>query len=382
VAWLPPRQRQWIILLLLTLCAAALWVLQLPYAEKVTVEGVVQPRSAPVVVRSQVGGIVRRLHIGEGVSVHVDQALLLVDRRQAGPDGQSDLALRRALLTDELRALSEQRARTEDLAQRQHRLLQEELHSTTRQRLLLTRRLAMAEQQAVLLGDAQQRLQTLAAEQWLAAADAQAGQAAHLDAQQLALARRSEQLALLARQQQLQLRLDLQQAEYADRLAEIAANKARLRTELKRLGVAQQTLTTASVDGVVTDLTVSLGEHVQPGTALLTITPEQAGRYRIDALLPPAAAAKVRPGMAVRLRYAGYPLQHYGSARGTVRNVSPAPAADGPALHYRAHIDVLHTPAAIDNVPAGLVVTVDVLLESHRLWRWLVQPLHDVLTSL
>lgn len=108
--WHVPRLRCWAWLLLLWLVASLLWIAQLSYAEKVSVEGVVQPVDAPIVVRSPVRGVVKKLHVAEGSKVAAQQRLLELDTRQLGSAGVSDAELRLAQNKDQQHALRRRQA--------------------------------------------------------------------------------------------------------------------------------------------------------------------------------------------------------------------------------------------------------------------------------
>ena len=103
----------------------------------------------------------------------------------------------------------------------------------------------------------------------------------------------------------------------------------------------------------------------------------------------------MQPGQAVWLRYAAYPYQKFGMARGEVAHVSPTPIApqDLPAGQAQAlvsaaqaneplyRIDVRLDRQAIAaygrELPlrAGMALEADVNLEHRRIWEWLFEPL-------
>lgn len=84
----------------------------------------------------------------------------------------------------------------------------------------------------------------------------------------------------------------------------------------------------ASQDSVVKDLaTHTVGTVVQPGTVLLTLVP-QDDTLRAEVWVSNEDIGFVRPGQAVKLKFAAFPFQKYGMVDGTVEHVS-ADAADG-----------------------------------------------------
>ena len=246
----------------------------------------------------------------------------------------------------------------------------------------LQQQVQVLRQRVALLAQQHERSASLAAGRWISAADLQQSFTALLGARQMLLGKEDDQRAALARRQALQTQLAIQQTQSAERLAELQTRLTRLRSESARLDGLQQALLPAPISGLVTDVMVHAGQHLRPGEAVLTIAPMSAAIHPIDVLLPSTAAARVRAGMPVRLRYAGYPHQDHGSARGEVSYVSEVTHADGQLALFRARIEVTVLPATIDRTPAGMVVSADILLRSRPLWRWLWQPIKDALARL
>ena len=86
--------------------------------------------------------------------------------------------------------------------------------------------------------------------------------------------------------------------------------------------------------------------------------------------------------MPVQLRFSGYAHQDHGSARGRISYVSEVNRADARQKLFRAMVEVTDVPSSIDRLPAGMVASVDVLLRSQPIWRWLWQPLQEALGRL
>ena len=78
--WKMPQQTLWIWLVVLWFVGVFLWLARLPYAQKVSIEGIVQPRSAPVVVRAPASGVVHSIRVKQGQNVVDQQALVLIDQ--------------------------------------------------------------------------------------------------------------------------------------------------------------------------------------------------------------------------------------------------------------------------------------------------------------
>lgn len=382
VPWHVPHLGRWAWLLLLWLMASVLWVAQLSYAEKVSVEGVVQPVAAPVVVRSPSRGIVNELHAVEGTQVAAQQALMVLDNTRLGSSGVSEAALQLAQNRDEQRALQRRRTRLRTLHQQQQQLTASQRRSAAVQSQVLADQVQLSKQQAAALQTAHERALRLLTQRWLSPADVERSEVALLSARQTLLDRMREYQSVQARQRELTAQLGIQASQHAEQLAALQAQLSQLGHDVQRLQASQQTQLPAPISGRVVDLLVQEGRHVDPGEALLTITPPASGRHPIDVMLPSRAAARVRTGMPVHLRYAGYPHQDHGAVQGRVSYVSEVRQAGRQHPLFRARIRVDELPGSIDRVPAGMVVNVDILLRSQSLWRWLWQPVDEALQRL
>lgn len=103
----------------------------------------------------------------------------------------------------------------------------------------------------------------------------------------------------------------------------------------------------------------------------------------------------VQPGQPVWLRYAAYPYQKFGMARGEVAHVSPTPIApqDLPAGQAQALVSAAQANEPLYRIDvrldrediaayghdlplrAGMALDADVTLEHRRIWEWLLEPL-------
>ncbi|WP_138678908.1 HlyD family type I secretion periplasmic adaptor subunit, partial [Candidatus Accumulibacter phosphatis] len=98
----------------------------------------------------------------------------------------------------------------------------------------------------------------------------------------------------------------------SDRLAQELAKQSHRQTFLELR---------ASQDSVVKELTThSPGTVVQPGTVLLTLVPKN-DVLRAEVWVSNEDIGFVRPGQAVKLKFAAFPFQKYGMVEGTVEHV-------------------------------------------------------------
>jgi membrane fusion protein len=157
---------------------------------------------------------------------------------------------------------------------------------------------------------------------------------------------------------------------------------------------AREIVITAPEDGTITGLSAVSGSSIGTDAPLMTLVPAGAP---LEARLygPSRAIGFVRPGQRVRLRYQAFPHQKFGQYGGVVASVSRStveatPGGDGPPLPglepgepaYRVTV-TLDRPSVTaygETVPLqpGMQLEADVLIESRRLYRWVLDPLHSL----
>jgi membrane fusion protein, multidrug efflux system len=128
--------------------------------------------------------------------------------------------------------------------------------------------------------------------------------------------------------------LAAQQAEQAE--AALEAARAQVADAQARLASARQqasrTLVRAPFAGVVSERQASMGDVVAPGTALFTVI--DPSRLQLDAAIPAALVAQVRPGTRVDFKVTGFdhPFQ------GEIERINPA--VDPGTGQVRIYVDV------------------------------------------
>lgn len=152
--------------------------------------------------------------------------------------------------------------------------------------------------------------------------------------------------------------------------------------------------------GTVSAVQATLGAAVTPGAPLLSIVPDGA-RLEAHLYAPSRAVGFVRAGQRVLLRYRAYPYQKFGHYGGVIRSVSRsaiepaalpgvfgaggAAAMQGEAL-YRivVALDRQDVTAYGRRVPLqpGSQLDADVLLDTRRLYEWVLEPLFTLTGNL
>lgn len=159
-------------------------------------------------------------------------------------------------------------------------------------------------------------------------------------------------------------------------------------------------LINAPEDGILSAVRGNLGQQVASGTPLVTLLP--TGRA-LDAELYVSSASIgfLQEGEPVLMRYAAFPYQRFGLARGRVIEITRAPitetqpssgqqqtgdggkakksdngASGGDLYRIRVKPDLPYVVAYGQNKPleAGMEVEADIAIDSRRLYQWILDP--------
>jgi membrane fusion protein len=145
----------------------------------------------------------------------------------------------------------------------------------------------------------------------------------------------------------------------------------------------------APLAGKVTSSVVELGQIVAPNAPLVSILPTNA-TLEAQLYLPSKAIGFIELGQTVQLRYEAYPYQKFGQYEGKVREISrTALSAEELKLHAGSkealylvkvalkmqHVMVYGKPAALQD---GMQLEADVLIDTRRLYEWVLEPLYSV----
>lgn len=187
------------------------------------------------------------------------------------------------------------------------------------------------------------------------------------------------------RDAQIQARRDLESAQRSVSAIEqdLAENEAR-----------RQILVRAPQGGTIGAITAEPGQSVTPSQPVAAILPV-GSELEAELYVPSRAAGFLRPGMSVRLRYQAYSYQKFGQASATIREVSntamrpdefamsSSSMTNGvgePLYRVRAKLERQSVLAYGSEHPlrSGAVVDASVLLDTRRLYEWILEPLFTI----
>lgn len=176
---------------------------------------------------------------------------------------------------------------------------------------------------------------------------------------------------------------------YASQIADLERAVAAVDLDTAENEARRGVVVTAPAAGIATGVTAHVGQAVDSGTPLVFIVPA-GSELRAELYAPSRAVGFIAVGDEVLLRYEPYPYQKFGHYRGTVSAVSQTALDrspfDSPNARFAAEsvyevVVALQAQSAVvygerRQLRAGMAVEADVLLETRRLYEWVLEPLY------
>jgi len=158
------------------------------------------------------------------------------------------------------------------------------------------------------------------------------------------------------------------------------------------------------VSGTVTAVLVKPGETVAAGTPVLSILPDKS-ELEVHLFGGSDAVGFLKEKAAVQMRYAAFPYQKFGLYRGQVTNISRVTipkkdldfigtdvqppkdhAVNGVAAPYLVTVkpdnDYVEAYGKHEPIRPGMSVEADVLLDTRRIYEWMLEPLFSLKNTL
>lgn len=372
--------------LVFILCSLILVLQQAQFSRKETVVGYLKPSSGVVRIHSQRSAVIKQLYVQDGAKVAEGQKLALLSSDEYLAAGQSlteylqtSVSLQLLLNTQKRHYVIQSVAQQRQQLSTQIDNIKQQFADNQRQQTLVSERISLqtrrltSQQQLVLKG----HLSKLQLEQ--------------LQDQHLMLQQQLAEVQALAqsiRQQQIQLENQLQRlpVEQQRQLQQLQAERLELEQQKTELLARGEVLVTAPVAGRVTNLVVSMGQHLQGSQVLMQLLPETGFLYA-HLLVPTRAFGFVQPGQTTWLRFDAFPYQRFGLYQGKISQLSKAVlmAQDPdspvqiqePVYQVQVQLDQQFIEAYGEKLPlqAGMLLSADIVLEQRSVLSWLLEPL-------
>ncbi len=358
------------------------------YSAHSTLRGRLVPERGVIDVHSpQLGTIVDK-RIAEGQRVELGDVLFVVSSerltRTLGP-AQTAVGER---LTGRRRSLEAQIDDTHALERLERASLEESRSSLVAEGGMLERSIDAQRERVRMAADAVERYgriraQGFASEDLLLAKQAdlleQRGRLQGLERETNGIARQLEDV--IGRAGSLELR-------YRNQIAELERSVTAAELDTAENEARREILVAAPANGIVTGIAAVVGQLVDNSAPLAFIVPG-GSRLRAELYAPSRAVGFISVGEDVLLRYESFPYQKFGHYRGTVEAVSQtavpsvrAAEAVGAEPVYQVVVTLESQNVIAYGLPrelrAGMAVEADVLLETRRLYEWVLEPLYSL----
>lgn len=383
-------------LVLVTVGVVALLLIEGRYTRKAHVAGFLVPDKGVLRLLAQQSGTVVESRVVEGQAVRQGDILFVLstDRATLGGDTQAKVQTSIAAREKSLQETVRQRS---SLQQEQRAGFDRQIVDIRRELAQLDAEAELQQQRLLLAQQAQARVESLRADNFISQAQVQAkseevlgvrAQGQSLMRQRVAKQR--ELGALEAQRRELPLRSQTLQGELERDLAilaqEAAENEARQRVVIR-----------APQNGMVTAVLAERGQSVATTAALASLLPADT-KLQAQLFAPSSAVGFLRPNQQVQLRYHAFPYQKFGHHAGQVAQVSRTPlqAADLAALPlpesmkstssaeplYRITVTLdqqaVQAYGQAQPLSPGMQIDADVMLDRRRLIEWIFEPLLSV----
>lgn len=365
---------------------------------KARVAGLLVPVGGSLTLAAQAAGSVAALHVAEGQWVAAGEPIATLHTDRAGTAGDTAALVAQSLAQRQHSLATERRLRELQTQQRQQ-ALQDRMRALRTEQAQAEREAEGAQRRVALAQHNVQRYQQLALAGFVADAQAQQRQDEWLELQARADAAARSAATIARELQTLQAERHATALQGDTERAQLDHSSAALEQEIAEVQARRRIVLPTTQSAVVTALHVHTGTSVQPGQVLATLVPQaQAGVASVlEAQLyaPSRTAGFVQPGQAVWLRYAAYPYQKFGLARGEVHDVSRTPvgpqelpAGQASALQaaaqsqeplYRIRVRLARQDISgygvTQQLKPGMALEADVMQDRRAVWEWVLEPL-------
>jgi len=365
---------------------------------KARIPGLLVPALGTLQLTSVATGTVTERRVSENDFVLEGQVLFVLDTDRTAAQGNTAALVSQSMLLRE-QTLRAERSLRELQARQRQQALADRLRAIALEATQADAEAQFAERRVDLAAKTVERYRQLAATGFVADVQAQAKLEELLDLQARAQAARRTVAALRREEAALQAEQTASATQALTELTQIDRSLAALAQDTTENEARRQLIVRAPHASTVTALHAPLGSAVQPGQALATLVPQTtAGAVTVlhaELYAPSRTAGFVHAGQEVRLRYAAFPYQKFGMARGTVSSVSRTPV--NPQELPQGQAQALMTAAQANeplfrikvalasqrieafgqeqHLKPGMGLEADVVQERRAVWEWLLEPL-------
>ena len=376
-----------VVVMLLVLVGIGVFLSSQSYARKASVQGYLAPDKGLINVYASRGGAIEQFFVSPGDSVSKGQplaSLKLGSRLPSGVESRKELV---ASLRRELTAVREHLSETDERyaidlssAQEKSQGQKRQLANLRREAGILAERMELAaSRESVMenlasMGHATQDMVDQHREELLALRQLQVS----MDRQALRLKNSIVDSKLFMRST-LPHRLEDEQSELRRRIETLTR-------QLAEAELASAYVLTASVDGLVTSISMPVGTSARPNVPIVVIRSRDSSLIG-KLMVPSRASGLLQIGQKAKIQYDAFPYQRFGVFEGTVKRMSESILTAGEMQAPIAMLEpfylvdlelqsqVVRTARQEVHLKPGMLLKADITLEDRSLMDWVLDPL-------
>jgi membrane fusion protein len=388
-----PVSTKWFVLLaVLTVSALLTFAFTFSYTARVTVDGIVVAGRGAIKVYAPQGGLISLSRVAEGQKIARGDVLFeLTDERRSSTMGDThasiseDMRFKLLTLEDEVSKLRSMKMLEVTSIDKKRTELKVELNAIAQ---LITNQLARLD----LAKSDLDRYQSILTNGYVTADQVADRQANVLDQESKLQALRREETSTKRELLDSEYQANTLAIKYDNQIGDVQRGIASARQELTENEVRREFLVVAPSDGVATAVTGHTGQVVDTSRPLVAILPSGVP-LGVELYAPSKAIGFIRAGDIVNLRYNAFHYQKFGQFRGMVNEVART-SLTGEELTgnprvgnnqngseepmYRIAVELAQQEIMAYGKPApiqsGMTLEADILLESRRLYEWVIDP--------
>lgn len=356
-------------------------------AEKVS--GYLVPDAGLLELTSPQSGMITDITFALGDTVRAGDVIAVVKTEVFNGDGDSSLATNLKLIADQKELLTAQMTSAKDRAKLEKSSVEFEIRALSAEIDSLERQIDM---QHRIVGAAADRLtvaEDLLTRNHIAGAEVDKRRQdwlVQLRQHESLVGQKADRVGLFNRAKQ---RVETIATELRDQLAELKGRISQLAERSTDMRHQRAMSIMSSVDGVITSLNFKKGQAIAAGDLLAAVMPADS-HLEASLLIPSRAAGFVEVGQEVRLNYAAFPYQSFGSFKGEVLSVdhsiqlssSTSSLVNMQEPFYRARVipaePYVKAHGNHYSLHPGMLLEATIILERRSFLAWLLEPIRAV----
>jgi len=359
------------------------------YANKETVQGVVNPQSGLVKVYAPQRGIVLSRAVNEGDEVSEGDVIYFVSTERHFNGGDELQALVAEETEKSIAIIESQTEEQHNLSKLRKNDIQNQLKYTRREIASIKKEITLNEERVVLYSEDVERLGKISKKQFVPRTEYTKSYQVHLDSKVGLEQLRRNLTSSINRKLQLATELEKLPVELEQKILSYEQSLSELRQRLAEVRSNQSHSVIAPASGRVTSLIYREGDTIKPETPLLTILPRDVA-LKADLYVPTRAAGFLEEGQEVKIRFDAFPYQKFGLYGGIVEQISKNIIIPGEVVLpvdvkepvYKVSVRLSkQTVTAFGRehyLQVGMLLQGDIVRHRSRIIDWVLEPLYSL----